>query len=52
MAPKKNPQTFFLSKLKVQKSKNVYINFFYRNLKFYKDLITESQKILKIAPNF
>ena len=35
--PKKNPQTFFLSKSKVQKSKNVNINYFHWDLKFYKD---------------
>ena len=36
-------------KLKVQKSKNVYIKYFYRNIKFYKDWITESQKFCKIS---
>ena len=36
--PKKNPQTFFSFKIKVQKSKNVFINYFYRNLKFKKRL--------------
>jgi len=40
--PKKIREPFFLSKSKVQKSKNVYINYFNRNLKFYKDWITES----------
>ena len=44
MAQKKIREPFFLSKSKVQKSKNVYINYFYRNLKFCKDWITESQK--------
>jgi len=46
---KENPLTFFLSKSKVQESKNVYINYFYRNLKFFKDWITESQIIHKIV---
>ena len=35
MVRKKNPRIFFLSKSKVQKSKNVYIKCFNRNLKFY-----------------
>jgi len=41
---KKIHEPFFLSKSKVQKIKNVDINHFYQNLKFYKYLITESQK--------
>ena len=47
--PKKIRELFFLSKAKVLKSKNVYIIYFYQNLKFYKDWITESQKIGKIV---
>jgi len=39
----------FFSKSKVQKSKNVYINYFYQNLRFYKDWITESKKIRNIV---
>jgi len=49
MARKKIREHFFLSKSKVQKNKNVLINCFYPNLKFYKDWITESQKICKIV---
>jgi len=45
----KNPRTFYFSKSKVQKSKNVYINYFYQNLRFYKDWITESKKIRNIV---
>ena len=37
MAQKKICEPFFLSKSKVQKSKNVYINYFYRNKKIFKD---------------
>ena len=42
----KKSANLFLLKFKVQKSKNVNINYFNRNLKFYKDWITEenSQK--------
>ena len=49
MARKKIREPFFLSKSKVQKSKNVYRNYFYRNQKFYKDWTKESQKIRKIV---
>ena len=49
MAQKKIREPFFLSKLKVQKSKNVHINYFHRNLKIFKDWIKESQKIRKIV---
>ena len=45
----KNPRTFFLSKSKVQKSKNVWINYFNRNLKVLKDWITKSHKFRKIV---
>ena len=41
---KKIRKPFFLSKSKVQKIKNVDINYFYQNLKFYKYWIAESQK--------
>jgi len=36
MAQKKIREPFFLSKSKVQKSKSLYINYFYQNLKFIK----------------
>ena len=53
MAQKKIRKPFLLSKSKVQKSKNVYINYFYRNLKFFKDCITEnSQNCNKKIRNF
>jgi len=45
---KKIREPFSFSKSKVQKSKNVYINSVYRNLKIVKDWIKESQKIRKI----
>ena len=47
--PKKNREPFPLSKSKLHKSKNVYINYLYRNLKFHKDWITESEIIGKIV---
>jgi len=46
---KKSANPFFLSKSKVYESKNVHINYFYRNLNSYKVWITESQKIGKIV---
>ena len=49
MAQMKIREPFFLSKFKVQKSKNVYIYYFYQNLKFKKDWITDSQKMRKIV---
>ena len=45
---KKNGESFFLSKLKVQKA-FLHINYFYRNLKKFQDWIKESQKIRKIV---
>ena len=47
--PKRKSVNFFFSQKKVQKSKNVYINYFYRNLKYFNDWIKESQKIRKIV---
>ena len=41
----KNSLNFFLSKLKIEKNKDVYIHYFYPILEFYEDRITESQKI-------
>ena len=49
MTQKKIREAFFLSTSKVQKSKNVYINYVYRNLKKFKHWIKESQKIRKIV---
>ena len=46
---RKSANLFFLSKSKVQKSKIVYINYFYQDLKMFKDWIKESQKICKIV---
>jgi len=46
---KKIREAFFLSTSKVQKSKNVYINYVYQNLKNFKHWIKESQKIRKIV---
>ena len=46
---RKSANLFFLRKSKVQKSKNLYRNYFYRNLKSFNDWIKESQKIRKIV---
>ena len=46
-AKKKIREPFFLSKSKFQKNKIVYVNYFYRNVKFCKDWIIESQKMAK-----
>ena len=45
---KKIIRTFFFWS-KVHKSKHVYLYYFYKILKFYKDWITEFQKMCKIA---
>ena len=47
--PKKKSANSFFSISKVHKSKTVLTFYFYQNLKFYKDWITESQKICKIV---
>ena len=41
----KNSLNFFLSKLKIEKNKDVQTYYFYPILEFYEDRITESQKI-------
>ena len=46
---KKKIRTLFSLKRKSLEKQNVYINYFYQNLKFYKDWITEPQKIGKIV---
>jgi len=46
MVQKKIRESFFLSKLKVQKA-FLHINYFYRNLKIYKEWGKESPKIAK-----